>query len=169
MTQVRMIVLYLVAIVAANLLVARFGPAIVVFNAAVFIGLDISGRDLLHEMWQGDKLALKMGILIAAGSLISAALNADATRIALASFVAFAVSESADAVTYQLLGERTKLVKMNGSNMVSAAVDSILFGALAFGLPLLWPVIIGQFVAKVIGGAVWSWVLTRRQPKLATL
>ena len=40
--------LYLVAIIAANLLVAKFGPAISIVNAFLFIGLDLTARDKLH-------------------------------------------------------------------------------------------------------------------------
>ena len=155
------IVLYIIAIVAANLLVATFGPAVAIVNAFVFIGLDLTARDSLHEAWRGRSLAPKMALLIAAGSLISWLLNRDAGQIAVASFVAFAVSASLDAATYALLGERSYLVKVNGSNIVGAAADSLIFPALAFGLPLLWLIVLGQFVAKVVGGALWSLILRR--------
>jgi hypothetical protein len=163
MRSLALVGLYLTAIVAANLLVATFGPAISVVNAFVFIGLDLTTRDALHEAWRGRGLAWKMALLIAAGSCISWLLNRDAGPIAVASFVAFAVSASLDAVIYALLGHRAYLVKVNGSNIVSAAADSLMFPALAFGLPLLWPIVLGQFVAKVAGGALWAFVLRGRQ------
>lgn len=81
---------------------------------------------------------------------------------ALASFVAFAVSAALDTLAYHLLRGRAYLLRVNGSNVVSAAADSLIFPALAFGLPLLWPIVLGQFVAKVAGGALWAWVLARR-------
>ncbi len=152
---------YLAAIVAANLLVAAFGPAVSIINAFLFIGLDITARDGLHETWKGRRLWLKMAALIATGSALSWVLNYNAGQIALASFVAFAGAGVADAVVYQLLGDKSRLVKINGSNVVSAAVDSLLFPAIAFGLPLLWWVVAGQFVAKVAGGFVWSLVLKK--------
>ena len=31
------------------------------------------------------------------------------------------------------------------------------------GSPLMWDIVIGQFAAKVLGGALWAWVLTRRE------
>ena len=37
-------------------------------------------------------------------------------------------------------------------NLAGAAVDSAIFPALAFGPPWLWPVMLGQFAAKVAGG-----------------
>lgn len=154
--------LYLAAIVAANLLIVRFGPSVAVVNAFLFIGLDLTTRDALHERWNGRHLWLKMACLIAAGSLLSWFLNRDAGRIALASFVAFAGAGVADALTYHWLHGRTRLVKINGSNVIGSAVDSILFPLLAFGWPPLWGVMAGQFVAKVAGGFVWSWALFYR-------
>lgn len=163
MKSYALVILYLIAIVAANLLVATFGPSVAVVTAFLFIGLDLSTRDALHEAWRGKALVWKMAALIGAGSALSYALNRDAGPIALASFVAFAVSASLDAATYALLGERSYLVKVNGSNIVGAAADSLIFPALAFGLPLLWPIVLGQFAAKVVGGAVWAWALARRR------
>lgn len=160
--------MYLAAIVAANLLVTAFGPAISVANALLFIGLDLTARDALHEAWAGRGLVWKMGALIAAGSLLSYALNAAAGPIALASFVAFFVSASLDAAAYAMLRERAYLVKVNGSNVVSAAADSLIFPALAFGLPLLWPIVLGQLAAKLCGGFVWSLILRRREVRNVT-
>lgn len=156
------IVLYLSAIVAANLLVAKFGPSIAIINTFVFIGLDLTARDTLHERWQHKNLWLKMAILIATGSALSAALSWQARNIAIASCVAFALAGLVDALMYQSLKGRAHLVKVNGSNVVSAAVDSIVFPALAFGFPLLLGVMLASFVGKVAGGFVWSIVL--KQP-----
>lgn len=163
---IALIGMYLSAIVGANLLVVAFGPAISIVNAFVFIALDLTARDRLHEAWSHNGLAWKMAALIAGGSLLSYALNASAGPIALASFVAFAVSASLDTLIYRLLHDRAYLVKVNGSNMVSAAADSLIFPALAFGLPLLWWVVVGQFVAKVIGAALWAWLLMPRARKV---
>lgn len=158
-----LIVLYLGAIVAANLTTAAFGPAWSILNAFLFIGLDLTTRDALHDRWHGRDLWRNMALLVGGGSLLSAALNWQAAQIALASCVAFAGAGLADTVVYAALGDRARLVKMNGSNVVSAAVDSVLFPALAFGWPLLLPVMVGQFVAKTVGGGLWSLALTRRQ------
>ena len=153
--------LYLTAIIAANLLVARFGPNIAVLNAFLFIGLDLTTRDHLHEAWRGRGLVWKMALLIGIGSVLSWMLNRNAGQIAIASFVAFACAGAADAIVYHLLGRKARIVKVNGSNVVSAAVDSVVFPTLAFGFPLLWLVMLGQFAAKVGGGFVWSLILAR--------
>lgn len=153
------ITLYLLAIIAANLLVVKFGPSIAVINAFIFIGLDLTSRDYLHEQWRGKHLWWKMLSLIATGSLLSWFLNREAGQIALASFVAFAGAGVVDTVVYWLLGERSRLLRINGSNVVSAAVDSFIFPVLAFGWPPLWGIVLGQFVAKTLGGAIWSAVI----------
>lgn len=160
-----LVILYLAAIVAANLSVAAFGPTVTIVNAFLFIGLDLTTRDALHERWEGNALWWRMLTLIATGSLLSAALNWQAANIALASFVAFLASGITDTAVYRLLGDRTRLFRINGSNVVSAAVDSAIFPALAFGLPLLIPIMLGQFVAKVAGGFVWSVILTQTRVK----
>ncbi len=133
-----------------------------IINAFLFIGLDLSCRDRLHEAWAGHNLVWKMLGLIAAGSVITVALNTGAWRIALASTVAFAAAATVDAVLYHLLFYQRRLVRMNGSNLGGAAADSALFPAIAFG-GFLWPVMLGQFAAKVAGGFVWSLVLTRKR------
>lgn len=162
MRSLTLIGMYLTAIIVANLSVATFGPSISIVNAFLFIALDLTSRDRLHELWQGRWLWLKMAMLIAAGSVLSWLLNASAGPIALASFVAFSAAGIADTLIYAVLHDRTYLVKINGSNVVSAAIDSLVFPALAFGFPLLWPIVIGQFIAKTIGGYLWSLVFQPR-------
>lgn len=158
------VALYLVAIIAANLSVAAFGPSVSIINAFWLIGLDLTLRDRLHDRWHGDPV--KMAALIAAGGLISAALNRDAQVIAIASVIAFMVSATADAIVYARLADLPRLQRVNGSNVAGAALDSVLFPTIAFGgfLPV---VVLGQFAAKVVGGFLWSLVLAvpiRRRP-----
>lgn len=154
--------MYLAAIVGANLLVAAFVPAITIVNAFVFIAFDLTSRDKLHEAWHHNGLIWKMATLIASGSVLSYVLNASAGPIALASFVAFGVSAVLDTIVYAWLGQRSYLVKVNGSNIVSAAADSIIFPTMAFGGFLPW-IVVGQFAAKVLGGAIWGYVLNSKK------
>lgn len=155
-----LVCLYLVAIVAANLSVAWFGAGASIANAFLFIGLDLTSRDKLHDLW-GRGLVWKMGLLIATGSLLSWLLNRNAGQIALASLVAFACGGFVDATIYQLLRNKTKLLQVNGSNIFSALADSLIFPTVAFGsfLPLI---VLGQFAAKVLGGFVWSLIINRQ-------
>lgn len=106
--------LYLSAIIAANLLVNQFGALIVIPVGFFLVGLDITTRDYLHEVWNSNRW-LKMGILIAVGSLFSWLLNRSSGQIALASFVAFATSAIVDTFTYSWLFKKHYLVKVNGS------------------------------------------------------
>jgi queuosine precursor transporter len=162
MTSIMLVGMYLVSIVCANVTVAMFGPKVVVVNALVFIALDLTSRDRLHEAWHHDRLVFKMALLILAGSVLSFLVDAAALRIAVASLVAFAVSETADALVYARLARRSWWIKVNGSNLASAALDSAIFPTLAFGAVLPW-IILGQFVAKVVGGVLWSVVLRPRR------
>lgn len=157
-----LIVLYLAAIVAANLTVAWFGPSVTIINAFLFIGLDLTARDRLHDAWRGSGLAWKMGLLIAAGGLLSYLLNRDAGPIAVASTVAFATAASVDAIVYHLLRARPFLIRANASNIPAAATDSLVFPTLAFGGFLPW-ITLGQFAAKVAGGFIWSLILGRKR------
>lgn len=149
------VILYLAAIVLANLSVAAFGPTVVIVNAFLFIGLDLTARDHLHDTWRGNKLLPKMAALIAAGSILSWLLNRAAGQVALASFVAFAAAATIDAIVYHFLGKYPRWLRINGSNLPSALVDSLIFPTLAFG-SFLWPIVLGQFAAKSLGGFVWS-------------
>lgn len=155
------IVIYTLAMVGANLSVAAFGPWVSPINAFVLIGLDLTLRDRLHDALAGRAMFwLRMGAIIIGAAAISYALNPAAGRIALASFVAFAVAGAFDAVAYFWLRRSAYMTRVNGSNVVGAAVDSMLFPTIAFGA--FMPAIIGlQFVAKVSGGYLWSLALRR--------
>ena len=152
--------IYIAALVVANLLVAWFGPWFSAINAFVLIGLDLSLRDKLHEQWQNDKLILKMGGLIAVASVISYLLNPAAGAIALASFVAFALAMIADTIAYHFLRKKSWMIRSNGSNVTGAAVDSIAFPTIAFG-GLMPEIVALQFIAKLMGGGVWSYLLKK--------
>lgn len=153
-----LVALYLAAIVTANLAVTHFGPGASIVTAFLFIGLDLTTRDALHDKWRGRNLPLYMAGLITAGGLISYLLNHDARTIALASSVAFMAAAAVDTIIYTVLREQPRLLRMNGSNIPSAFTDSLIFPALAFG-GLLWPIVLGQFAAKVGGGFLWSLIL----------
>lgn len=154
------VALYLVTIVAANLSVAYFGPLSSIVNAFLFVGLDLTLRDALHERWEDRYLWPKMGALLLAGSAVSWLLNRNAGMIAVASMAAFAAAGLTDAIVYQAMRNRHRLVRVNGSNVLSSLVDSIVFPTVAFGA-LLPGLVAGQFAAKLLGGLVWSLLLQR--------
>jgi uncharacterized PurR-regulated membrane protein YhhQ (DUF165 family) len=165
-SAVLLIAAYLGAIVLANGISAHYGAGASIYNAFFMIGLTLTVRDRLHDLWRGHRLR-NMALLIATGSVISyvAALTINSSsvpsdivaRIALASCVAFAVAEGMDALFYQALRFRPWLERSNTSNVLSALLDSMIFVSIAFGWS--WPVIFGQVCAKVAGGFVWSLVI----------
>ena len=161
------ILIFLLAIIVANLLTQWQGPWITPVNAFVLIGLDLSLRDRIHEKWHGNYLGPKMLGLICAGAAITYLLNRGAGMICIGSVVAFAGALIVDSVVYQKLMHKSKLFRMNGSNVPSAITDSILFPTIAFGVFMPW-VIIFQAFAKIGGGALWAWILTRKEDKCIT-
>jgi hypothetical protein len=154
------IVIYILAVAAANLSVAHFGPSVTPLNGFLLIGLDLAIRDRLHLEWRGKALWARMLALIAAAGAVSYILNPASGRIALASLIAFSASAAASAVVFQIARRYPVLTRANGANVVGAAVDSLVFPAIAFGA--IYPgIALLQFVAKVAGGALWSWVVFR--------
>lgn len=152
--------IYIAALVSANLLVAWLGVWFSLVNAFVLIGLDLSLRDKLHDLWDGDKLAVKMGGLIATASVVSYAINPATGMIAFASLAAFSLSMVADALAYQYLKGKDWMVRVNGSNVAGAMVDSVVFPTIAFG-GLMLEIVALQFAAKMLGGFAWSNILKR--------
>lgn len=158
---------YASAMTAANLLVVQFGPSVTPLIAFFLIGLDLALRDWLHVRLR----AWQMGALIAAAGLLAWLLNPAAQTIAIASAVSFAVAAVVDWVVF-IKASGSWLARSMKSNVAGAAVDSMIFPLMAFGsfMPLI---VLGQFAAKVAGGALWSWMLshipkTENQiPKLA--
>lgn len=152
---------YIASIVAANLLVAHYGPSVTIVNAFALIGLDLVLRDYLHDTWRSNPTRM-LGLIVAAGA-ISYVANPATGRIAVASSAAFALAAVADWGVYALAHRQPWLVRSNASNVAGSAVDSIVFPTLAFGA-LLWPIVLGQFLAKTFGGAAWSLVVGTLRP-----
>lgn len=150
------VVCYLVAAVAANGLVAVFGPWVLPLTGVLIIPFDMTARDVLHERWSGPWLWPRMVGLVATGSALS--IVAAPPAVCVASGVAFLVAGLVDAVAYRCLEGRSKLVRMNGSNAVASVADSVVFLVVAFG-GILIPVVVSQVALKVGGGLVWSVVM----------
>lgn len=150
------VLIYAVAMTLANLSIAHWGPWVSPINAFVLIGLDLALRDWLHVRLQ----AWQMGALILCAGALTFALNPAAGQIAVASSVAFTAAALVDwSVFARMRG--SWLYRANGSNVAGAAVDSLIFPTLAFGV-LLPHIVAMQFVAKVAGGAMWAALLSRR-------
>lgn len=136
---------YLSTIVAANWAVAAYGLVPVGFGllapaGVAFAGLAFTLRDLLHDA------AGRWAVLatIAAGAGLSLAVAPPA--IAVASALAFGLSETVDMAVYTPLRRRRWLLAVGLSNAAGLVVDSVLFLWVAFGSLAFLP---GQIVGKV--------------------
>ncbi len=83
-----------------------------------------------------------------AGSFMGAPLLA---RVAIASVVAFLVSETLDTIIFTVL-KRSFTERALASNLFSAFVDSVIFIGVAFGVN--WRLILGQWLVKLLISAV---------------
>ena len=136
------------------------GAWVTPYTAFLFIGLDLTAKDRLQDRWTRNGLVWRMALLILTGSVLSWLLNRQAGRIALASFVAFAVSSAVDTVIYALVdGERWR--RVGWSNLGGAVSDSLLFPAVAFGWPPDPTIVYGQAAAKLAGGLFWALILIK--------
>lgn len=157
------LIAYASAMTVANLLVVQFGPVITPLNAFFLIGLDLALRDWLHvrlRPWQ-------MGALIAGAGLLAWLLNPAAQTIAIASAVSFAVAALVDWIVFVRVSG-SWLKRSMKSNIAGAAVDSLVFPWMAFGafMPAIFAM---QFVAKVAGGSVWAFLLSRFPQKVGCM
>jgi len=151
------LVLYVGTIFAANWAISTFGLVPVGFGllapaGVYFAGLAFTFRDLTQ-----DSLGRRWTY---AAILIGAALSATLSGpLALASGVAFLVSETADLLVYTPLKERRWLLAVGLSNVVGLVVDSALFLWLAFGsLEFLAGQIVGKTEMAVLAIVVlWGW------------
>jgi uncharacterized PurR-regulated membrane protein YhhQ (DUF165 family) len=150
-----LVVPYLAAVVAANLLVKHYGPSwapVIAFVAvaAVLIFRD-AFADLAGQRWLAQLLQLG---LIAVGALLTYLLNQDAALIAKASVIAFAASETTEQAIYFVLRNRPWMDRAPISALFAAAVDSVLFLTIAFGFD--FRLVFYQWSAKVAGAWVWA-------------
>ena len=137
---------YISSIVVGNLVVNYFGIVNwfgLIFPAgAIFIGLTFSLRDFTQRYW-GNK---KIWYFILISAIVTLYMN---WKIAVASVVAFLVSESVDwlvfTITKKPLHHRIWI-----SNLFSTPIDSILFVVIAFGWN--WEAIYGQSIIKYLSG-----------------
>ena len=147
--------IYAAAMTAANLLASAFGPVITPLNSFVLIGLDLALRDWLHVRISPSRMLM----LIAVTGGITYSLSPAAGQIAAASALSFTAAALADWSVFQRL-RGGWLSRSMGSNVAGAAVDSLLFPVLAFGL-VMPHIVAMQFAAKLVGGFAWSLLLMR--------
>lgn len=161
-TVVTCVVVYLVVAVVANVIVSMFGRWMLPLTAFALIPFELTSRDLLHNQWErGGRLWSRIALLVLSGSALSFLFASPA--VCFASAIAFGSAAVADSVAYAFLRGQPTAQRMNGSNMVSALVDSFVFPLVAFGV-FDFDVFMFQAIAKIVGGGVWVWALSRLSP-----
>lgn len=150
-----LVVPYLAAVVAANLLVNHFGAKWSPVIAFVAVAAVLIFRDQFADLvGQRSTAQLLQFGLIAAGALLTWLFNQDAAQIAKASVIAFAASETTEQAVYFLLRRRPWMDRAPTSAVFGAAVDSALFITIAFGFN--FTIAFAQFTAKVAGAWLWA-------------
>jgi len=152
------LLLYLLAIIIANVVTAAFmplqlGPLLIPYGTW-FIGITLVLRDLIQH-----KYGRKTAYLAIGGALVLSALTSkmlgDTLAITLASAVSFLISESADTEIYTRF-KANFLKRVLASGVISGFLDSVIFIILGLS-PLIsgflpWALvpgaIIGQFTIK---------------------
>ena len=139
---------YIAAIVAANWLTATFGLVPIGLHLAVTAGTFAAGLVLvIRDGLQLQVSRYAMLACILAGAGISALTSNPA--IAVASGVAFAVSELVDWAVFTPLRARTLAGAVITSSVISAPIDTVLFLHLA-GFGVTWQAVAGQFIVKTL-------------------
>lgn len=152
--------IYLLSIILANVITARFvpfeiGPLIIPYGT-LFIGLTLVMRDMVQNRFGRMKTYLLIGVALVLSAVTSYLLG-DALWVVFASTLSFIISETADTEIYT----RFKLPfvrRVFYSGVVAGFLDSAIFVIVGIG-PLglhyvPWTLvpyaILGQWVAKVI-------------------
>lgn len=152
---------YIATIFGANWAISTFGLVPVGFGlyapaGVYFVGVAFTLRDLAQE--SVGKRAVIVAILV--GAVLSALVS---PQFALASGVAFLVSEALDFVVYTPLRERHWLWAVALSNVAGLIADSVLFLWLAFGsLAFVEGQMLGKAYMTILAIVVLSFLRRRR-------
>lgn len=153
------LILFIATIFCANWAIQAYGlvpvgPGLVAPAGVYFAGLAFTFRDLAQER-VGRRWIVAA---IVAGAVISGLVS---TKFALASGIAFLVSELLDFAVYSPLRKRNWIGAVVASNVVGLVADSIVFLLLAFGsLQYLPGQIVGKAWMTLLAVAV-LWLLRR--------
>lgn len=145
---------YIAAIVAANWLTNHYGLIPVGFGLTATAGTYCAGAALMLRNLVQDAAGRKAVVAaIVAGAALSALTS---PALAVASGVAFGVSELADTGLYTPLRKRGWARAVIPASLLGALLDTLLFLSIA-GFPVTTPGVMGQLVGKT--WAVWLPVL----------
>ncbi len=139
---------YIGVIVLANWMTDTFGLVPIGFGLMVTAGTFAAGAALIARDWlqvETNRWWVLAGI--AAGVILSVVLANPA--IAVASGVAFAVSELVDWGVFTPIRDKSLPLAVLVSSVVSAPVDTVLFLHIA-GFGVTWEAVFGQFIVKTV-------------------
>lgn len=134
-------------------------PGLMAPSGVLMIGVALALRDVVHEQFG----RLWVTILVGAGATLSLLVSPPA--LAVASAIAFLLSELADFAVYDRLRRRQMAVAVLLSGIVGAIFDSLLFSYLAFGTVGWAP---GLILAKLYASVAFAlWLTIRRRRVVA--
>lgn len=149
---------YIFSIILGNLLVAYLGIikmfGLVFPAGAIAIGLTFSLRDFVqrefgHNVWW---FMLISTVITAGLTFVLTNLPVSPVRVAMASAVAFVVSEAIDWLVYTIT-KKDIIFRIIVSNFFSTPIDSILFVGITFGaFNFFNPPVYGQAIVKYLSG-----------------
>lgn len=138
--------IYIASIVLANVCTVYFGLVPIGFGLMVTAGTFAAGFALIaRDAVQVSSGKIVVLVVIIAGAAISAVTSNPA--IAVASGIAFLVSELVDFAVFTPLRAKNLALAVVASSVISAPVDTVLFLHLA-GFGLSWQAVLGQFIIK---------------------
>ena len=149
------------SVVAANTLTASFGLVPIGMGLLVTAGTFAAGVSLVARDWVQQATASRfvVPVLIVVAAIVSAITASPA--LAIASGIAFLVSEVVDWSVFSPMRERSLPLAVVVSSVVSAPVDTIGFLWLA-GFPVTFSAVAGQFIVKTAIALVVAGVLAAR-------
>lgn len=161
----------------ANYAVEHWGLVSVGFGlmapaGVYFVGIAFTLRDIVHRALGR---AVVMGAIVLGAALSywvsdGITLPGGHLSLALASGLAFLLSETADLAVYEPLRKRGWLPAVLASNAVGLVIDSALFLWLAFGsLAFFWGQVVGKAWMTVLAIAILAliWRIPRRREAIA--
>lgn len=152
---------FIATIIAANYATSTFGLIPIGFGLMVTAGTFAAGFALVAR--DGVQVAAGKAWAVAAvivGAVISAVTSNPA--IALASGIAFLVSELVDLAVFTPLRNKNLAAAVIVSSTASAPVDTVLFLAIA-GFGVTWQAVLGQFIVKTVIALIAAAVISARR------
>lgn len=153
---------YIGTIVAANWMTTTYGLVPIGFGLAVTAGTFAAGFALILR----DAVQVTAGRLAALAAIVigcAVSYVISDPFIALASAIAFLVSELVDFGVFTPLRARSLALAVLVSSIVSAPIDTVLFLQIA-GFGVTWQAVVGQFIVKTaLAGIVAAWLAWGRK------